>query len=282
MKIFYISLLSFLLLFSISFSFDFSSGKANAETEEEVVDFNVSSNEAQNLIDYGRKLYYPDFADDPEDTAPVVSDEQEFEDALDGNQRLNDEFEKEMNEALEHLENWDDEVDVVEGDDKNNNGFSTQSYSLYGIGSVGDILYTPDPDSSKGMFRHGHVGIVHAKKQYTVESFPRTSETANGVWFYKNTWKNRYVNVKGLRVVGASYNQYKKAADYAALQYGKPYCFCTSKYTTQAFYCSQLVWRAWQKAGYNLDANGGDIVTPKNIYDSSRTYRFYTQSKRVK
>ncbi|MED3648991.1 YiiX/YebB-like N1pC/P60 family cysteine hydrolase [Heyndrickxia sporothermodurans] len=50
----------------------------------------------------------------------------------------------------------------------------------------------------------------------------------------------------------------------------KPYNFAFgNKTTTDKFYCSQLVWRAWQLMGYDLDYNRGKFVWPGDLKKSS-------------
>jgi uncharacterized protein YycO len=54
----------------------------------------------------------------------------------------------------------------------------------------------------------------------------------------------------------ASLEQKVSASEYALNQIGKPYNWnLTDKERTDKFYCSQLVWRAYQTAGIDLDSN---------------------------
>ncbi|MBE6056293.1 MAG: hydrolase, partial [Clostridium sp.] len=38
-----------------------------------------------------------------------------------------------------------------------------------------------------------------------------------------------------------------------------------NKWTTNRFYCSQIVWRAWMEQGFDLDKDGGSAVLPNDL-----------------
>lgn len=147
------------------------------------------------------------------------------------------------------------------------------------IGTFGDILvsYT---FSSFGfdIGVPGHAGIVHIEEIWTVESFPEGNGYANGVRRYTNDWKDRGHSY-GVRVKGATKADYTAAAKYAIAQIGKPYNWnYFNKGTTDSFYCSQLVWRAWKNQGFDIDRmNLGDWepVSPAELVGGSNTYVFY-------
>lgn len=63
------------------------------------------------------------------------------------------------------------------------------------------------------------------------------------------------------------------AINYALRQVelGKPYDVKANKYDDSAFYCSELVWRAFLDiANIELDSNGGNVVSTDDVYKSKR------------
>lgn len=116
------------------------------------------------------------------------------------------------------------------------------------VGTVGDILVTPiKVFSNTDRLFTGHAAIVDTNSDYTIESYP-----GDGVQRRTNDWKTRYSKYAATRVKGASSSNYKNAAKYAASKIGYGYAFpvVVSKYDTDRFYCSQIVWRAWMEQGY--------------------------------
>ncbi|HCT4600046.1 TPA: hypothetical protein OTY10_000509 [Enterococcus faecalis] len=150
------------------------------------------------------------------------------------------------------------------------------SRSSSSLGTVGDILVTYSFSSfGIDVAATGHAAIVHTNSNNTIESFPN-----GGVRVYPNDWKNKS-KVYGVRVRGASYNDYKNAASYAIRQANakKPYNKnFFNKGTTAKFYCSQLVWRAWKNQGFEVDRmNLGNYepVSPAELVGGDGTYVFY-------
>lgn len=143
------------------------------------------------------------------------------------------------------------------------------------VGSYGDILVTLDGISfSSSAWAGGHAGLVEDSNT-VIECFGNKGDL-NGVRRWPNDWKNRYNDVTGLRVYGATLAQYQAAKAEGQKHIGKPYnynFFYIS--TTNSFYCSQLVWRAWVNQGYDL--NDGGAVWPVDLVESSKTYAFYVQ-----
>ncbi|GAA0697017.1 YiiX/YebB-like N1pC/P60 family cysteine hydrolase [Paraclostridium ghonii] len=133
----------------------------------------------------------------------------------------------------------------------------------------GAILVTSDGVVDKLI---GHAGIVY-NSTTTVES-----NTEKGVATYPNTWNTSRKSVYGLLVKNSSPQKDQDAANYAYTQIGKPYnwnFFNTE--TTDSFYCSQLVYRAYKEVtGINLNYNGG-MVTPADLIDSPETSMIYSQ-----
>lgn len=148
------------------------------------------------------------------------------------------------------------------------------------VGTTGDILVTlSDKSSSSFLWVGGHAGIVSTNSRYTVESFGNKTPDKNGVRRWDNDWANRYSMVRGLWVKGAKSDHYRKAAEYSVAQIGKPYNYnFFDVETTSAFYCSQLVWRAWYNAK-GVDLNDGGAVWPVDLIESPHTTVFYSQGQ---
>lgn len=147
------------------------------------------------------------------------------------------------------------------------NGKSTRAYPT----RKGTFLVTKDGKLGELV---GHAGMVYSSK-LTVESFPGSGK---GVGTYSNTWNSKYKTVYGLSSKNVPASKDSAAADYAYAQKGKPYnsSFSNTE-TTSKFYCSQLVYKAFkEKAGINLN-QGGWIVFPIDLVQSSNSYTIYTK-----
>ncbi|GAB6091503.1 hypothetical protein JCM12856_30970 [Spirochaeta dissipatitropha] len=76
----------------------------------------------------------------------------------------------------------------------------------------------------------------------------------------------------------ASTSKHNSAGNYAIAQIGKPFNWIIpNKWTTDAFYCSQLVWRAWQQQGYNLSPSS-PWASPVSIMNHSGTRVVFSDS----
>ncbi|MBR8661792.1 YiiX/YebB-like N1pC/P60 family cysteine hydrolase, partial [Brevibacillus sp. NL20B1] len=135
------------------------------------------------------------------------------------------------------------------------------------MGTVGDILITFDNRTSG--WNHGHAAIVRKNNDYIVEAWPD-----DGVRVYKNNWGKRFKTAYKYYVKGADEEDYVNAQKYAYSQLGKPYKLNVEKHFTKGFYCSQLVWKAWYEQGFDVDADGGFIVTPADIAESKLTVEY--------
>lgn len=141
------------------------------------------------------------------------------------------------------------------------------------LGSYGDVLIAYSASSWGINFGYpGHAAIVAVANNRTVESFP-----ADGVQYHTNDWRNRS-KVYAARVKGATATKYNKAASYAASQIGKDYNWnFVNAMTTDRFYCSQLVWRAWKEQGIDIDYVTIDpIVSPMEIAKSGNISIYYS------
>jgi uncharacterized protein YycO len=169
------------------------------------------------------------------------------------------------------IANWNNHVSSRPGRTAN-----SELKSQGAIGAPGDILVTLDGTSSGSLaWAGGHAAVVSDVSGYTVESFGNKGNL-NGVRHWINDWTTRYEKVKGLRVNGANLSDYSYAASYARQQIGKPYNYNFFNIeTTNSFYCSQLVWRAFYNRGFDL--NDGWAVWPVDLIESPLSYAFYSQ-----
>lgn len=83
-------------------------------------------------------------------------------------------------------------------------------------------------------------------------------------------------SVIAMRVNNTSASQALAAVQYARQYIGKPFNFLVTRNTSENWYCSKLVWRAWQSQGKDLEYNTwyywrGQWVTPQDIYDDDDT-----------
>ncbi|AKM17707.1 Uncharacterized distant relative of cell wall-associated hydrolases [[Flavobacterium] thermophilum] len=135
------------------------------------------------------------------------------------------------------------------------------------LGTNGDILITYDSESSG--WNHGHAAIVRWDGEYIIEAWP-----GEGVRYYVNNWKTRWKTWKGLWVKGAMGEDYTSAQSYARAQIGEPYSLTATKGQSSKWYCSLLVWKAWENRGFDLDDDGGIIVTPSDLDQDSETITY--------
>lgn len=135
----------------------------------------------------------------------------------------------------------------------------------------GDILITFN--SHFLGWRNGHAAIViDAAKGKTLEAISLGTESAI---LSVSSWEDR-PSFAVLRLSGASREKRAAIADYAKGNLVKqPYRLTAGifgemgKGTSAGTNCSHLVWQAYNEFGYNLDSDGGIIVTPKDLYESS-------------
>lgn len=135
------------------------------------------------------------------------------------------------------------------------------------LGTNGDVLITYD--SEKMGWNYGHAAVVRWDTAYVIEAWP-----GDGVRYYKNNWKSRFNSWKGLWVKGATDRNYSDAQSYASGQLGKKYSLAYGKYQANYFYCSLLAWKAWNNTGFNLDDDGGVLVTPGDIDQDTQTVTY--------
>ncbi|MDO4482233.1 MAG: hypothetical protein Q4C14_05835 [Bacillota bacterium] len=133
----------------------------------------------------------------------------------------------------------------------------------------GDVFLTASTHTL--FWRHGHAAIVtDTEPLRTLEAEvlgTRSRIVEEPVW-------ERYTTFVQLRLK----DEYGgEAAARAAAEYGKekltgcPYGFFCSKNTEKPsnIHCAFLVWTAYRNAGVDIDADGGIIVTPRDIMSSA-------------
>lgn len=128
-------------------------------------------------------------------------------------------------------------------------------------------------------WRSGHAGIVtDAEKRLTLEAGMPGTRTAI---MDLNDWE-RYPSFAVLRLKGATEKERTEIAEYAASNLlDVPYRISAGLWETgeslsaesgqsalSGTQCAHLVWHAFHQFGYDLDSDGGRIVTPRDIYES--------------
>lgn len=132
----------------------------------------------------------------------------------------------------------------------------------------GNIFATTD--EKKFGIRHGHAGIGGFNNNDVIEANP-----GDGVKLYTNRintyWRtNSDGGIYG--VSGANANKYRTATNYAVSKIGKRYGF--NSFDNNDFYCSELVYYAWDSAGYNIASMRiwGEPILPLQLMVDSDTY----------
>lgn len=135
----------------------------------------------------------------------------------------------------------------------------------------GDILLTPC--SHTFGWRNGHAAIViDAEQGLTLESVVLgTPSTVQSV----DKWR-KYPGVMVLRLKEAAEEERCAIADYAAremldVNYGFWGEFAEHIFEEepQDTHCAHLIWTVYRAFGYDIDGDGGIVVTPKDISSSS-------------
>ena len=149
--------------------------------------------------------------------------------------------------------------------------------STYGIIDSGIYASTADIggyifaslDSKTSGWNHGHAGIGYSAGGNVIESNPNV-----GVKLYSNRVETYWANCQtgGIYSVnGASSSQYETAKNYAYNKIGCDYNF--NAFDTNSFYCSELVYYAWEEAGYNIASSRvwGTLILPSQIMNDGDT-----------
>lgn len=122
-------------------------------------------------------------------------------------------------------------------------------------------------------WRNGHAAmVVDAEKGLTLEA--RVLGTDSAIISMEH-WK-QYPSFVILRLKNVEQAQRAKIAEYAQTQMtGMPYRLTAGwgdwmypEALTKGTHCAHLVWSAYHAFGYDLDSDGGMIVTPHDLYES--------------
>lgn len=136
-----------------------------------------------------------------------------------------------------------------------------QTTAITGWSGKGDILISMEA-KTYGL-PHGHAAILSTTKDYVVEALPSPGvvhQSATKYWSTVSDESQYYVK-------GAPDSAYINAVNYAKNQIGEPYKLKTTLGNTTEWYCSKLVFKAWELAGYqvgSLDEYLG-VVLPGSI-----------------
>ncbi len=135
----------------------------------------------------------------------------------------------------------------------------------------GDILLTLSTHSLG--WRHGHAALV-IDQDTTLECAVLGTDSGYGK---PESWR-RYSGYCVLRVKNASEEQRQQVAEYAAdTLYGVPYHLTAGFLGPKApepdaayfgLQCIYLVWYAWNHFGYDIDGDGGRLVTAADLLQS--------------
>lgn len=123
-------------------------------------------------------------------------------------------------------------------------------------------------DAKTSGWNHGHAGIGHSVGGNVIEANPVV-----GVKLYSNRvntyWSN--CDTGGIYAInGASTSDYNKAKNYATSKIGRSYGFDPIE---GDFYCSELVYYAWDEAGWNIASSRiwGTPILPSQIMNDGDT-----------
>lgn len=124
-------------------------------------------------------------------------------------------------------------------------------------------------------WKHGHAGLVLSEEEVLeCTSLGKKSRIVN-----INHWR-KYSNYIVIRVKGTSREIQEQVANYAKeCLLDMPYRLSAGMFGKKArdvseshfgLQCAYLVWYAWQIVGYDLDGDGGRLVTPNDILESEK------------
>lgn len=135
----------------------------------------------------------------------------------------------------------------------------------------GDILITFN--SHVFGWRNGHAAIVvDAEKRLTMEARVLGS---NSAILSLDHWE-KYPSFVILRLKNADKETRAQIAEYARSEMADmPYRLTAGwgewmypESLAKGTHCAHLVWQAYEEYGYNLDSDGGKLVTPHDLYES--------------
>lgn len=142
----------------------------------------------------------------------------------------------------------------------------------------GTFYVTSDATSSNSSaWAGGHAAMVYSQ-YYTIEAWGNQGDALNGVNLWPNNWKTKYNHFEALSLYNTTLSEDQEAGDKAFSYAGwVPYNYNFFNIDQDnSFYCSQLVWYAFEHTA-GIDLNDGGAVWPVDLTQSSETYSFYAQ-----
>ena len=149
---------------------------------------------------------------------------------------------------------------------------SGKSVPFYDL-RAGDMLVTLSTHS--GGWRHGHAGLVISGDTLLECRQLGTKSSLEDIGYWED-----YSNYAVLRVKNVTAEQQRQIKDYSIDNLHRvPYNLFSGIFGEKApsvdsngfgFYCTNLMWYAWQQAGIDLDSDGGKIVTAYDLLHSDK------------
>ena len=187
------------------------------------------------------------------------------------------EFVKSKNKADVYELSYEEEVELtqmIQEYKETLNGNVASTYGLiengiYSSGTdIGGYIFV-SLDSRTSNWNHGHAGIGYSAGGNVIEANP-----GDGVKLYGNRVEGYWKSCQSggiYSVNGASSSQYQTARNYA---YGKLGCsYSLNAFNINSFYCSELVYYAWDSAGINVASSRiwGTFILPSQIMNDGDT-----------
>lgn len=183
----------------------------------------------------------------------------------------NDEFNKILDAQKSFFADYDTECTPLLGwftrEDRLKNDKSTAFADL----QKGDIILTLSTHS--GGWRHGHAGLVVGKNKVLECRMWGTDSAIMGMSYWR-----KYTNYAVLRLKNITPELQKQIAEYAKETLkGVPYSPVAGLFGDKApnseddnftLQCAHLIWYAYNNFGFDLDSDGGKLVTVRDLLDS--------------
>ena len=229
----------------------------------------------QNLVELQEKIKKIDFSKEPSEEEKAIIMEY-YKLSSNDNEHLSDYFVRRDSLDFEK-DRLSSDLFLAKLKEYSPNNFVIENFkSASTLGTVGDILVTYSSSSfKKNMDAPKYAAIVHENANYTIEAYPES-----GVKVYSNDWANKS-KVYGIRVTGASINDYKNVARYALRQDGENKSYNTNlfnKEISNSFYSLELVLKTWKNQGFDIDFNNLEsfkTASRVELTNRSNTYVFY-------
>ncbi|MBM7614479.1 hypothetical protein [Alkaliphilus hydrothermalis] len=217
-------------------------------------------------------------------SVPVMANQKEIPEELkstivyDENGKVDAKYYEDMQYKL--IDEFEKKVKKEKASKIKDGSFSTQSINVV----PGDVFVSFSGTTSGIDFALvGHASLVETSGGvWCISSWPGSKSPSgiDGVQYEYRYWDN-LSKVYGLRVNGSTSTSRQNAVNNATAIVSKsprlPYnWFFLNKFTTNSYYCSQLVWRAWSDAGINIDRFPYDtVVSPAELTGSHMTTVYY-------